>query len=139
LTDAQARVSLQFVLAEALVHGAVGKHAFSASSLCNPRTLRIADRVICEIDHTWPGPERFKGTVGIKTADGRHFTATEEHNRGSPANPMSVAEIVDKFTENAAGVLSAERIERLRDAALGLEQCADGRRIIDLSIAGQNP
>jgi len=49
---------------------------------------------------------------------------------------MSVAEIVAKFGENAAGVLSPARIERLVETVLDLDQAPDVRPIVDLAVAG---
>jgi len=135
-TDSHGRVSLQFTLAEAMVHGRIGKDAYAPASLSDPRILRIADRVEYEVDEAFPGPERFKGQVTVELRDGRELSMVEEHNRGSAANPMSVAEIVAKFGENAAGVLSADRIGRLADAVLDLDHAQDVRRIVDLAVAG---
>jgi 2-methylcitrate dehydratase PrpD len=137
-TDAQARVSFQFVLAQAMVDGAIGSQAFATAALCDRRKLGLAERVIYEVDQSFPGPERFKGVVHITTREGQQLTATEEYNRGSPQHPMTVAEIVAKFTENAAPVLAPQQIERVVEVALTLERCADSRRLIDLAVAGES-
>lgn len=132
-TDSHGRVSLQYTLAEALARGRIGKDAYSAENLSDPRILSIADRVDYAVDPEFPGPERFKGAVTVLLRDGRRYDGVEEHNRGSAANPMTLDEILGKFHENAAGVLTPERARNLVDAALALDRMADVRQLVDLA------
>ena len=132
-TDSHGRVSLQYTLAEALVHGRIGKDAYGRESLSDPRILRIADIVDYLVDPDFPGPERFKGAVTVVLRDGRRYEAVEEHNRGSAANPMTLDEILGKFHENAEGVLPPERARNLVDAVLMLDRMADVRKLVDLA------
>ena len=43
-------------------------------------------------------------------------------NRGSADRPLSNAEVVDKFLQNAAYAVPQERALRIRDAVLGLDE-----------------
>lgn len=133
-SDSHGRVSLQYSLAEALVRGRLGKDAYQAAFLADPRILRLADRVTYEVDPAFPGPERFKGAVRITLRDGRSFATVEENNRGSAANPMSDAEIIAKFDENAAEILPAARRRRLVEAVMALDRSADAARLVDLTL-----
>lgn len=133
-SDSHGRVSLQYSLAEALVRGRLGKDAYQAGFLGNPAILRLADRVTYEVDPAFPGPERFKGAVTITLRDGRSFSAVEENNRGSAANPMSDAEIIAKFDENSGEILPADRRRRLVEAVMTLEQSLDAARLVDLTL-----
>ena len=134
-TDSHARVSLPFTLAEALVRGRIGKDAFAAENLIDPAARRIADLVEYEVDPNFPGPERFKGVVVVTMRDGRRYEEIEEHNRGSPANPMTPEQIVDKFRENAERALPADRARQIVDAVLRLEHMANLRELVDLAAA----
>ncbi len=133
-SDAHGRVSLQYTLAEALVFGRLGKDAYGPEALRDPEVLRLADRVAYRVDPSFPGPERFKGAVTVVLDDGTSYTAVEEHNRGSAANPMSREEILAKFEENASTVLDPERIRRLADAVLDLDHAPDASVLVRLSI-----
>ena len=50
------------------------------------------------------------------------------------ANPMSVADIVGKFDENAADILAPDARRRLVDAVMALPASADAVRIVDLTL-----
>jgi 2-methylcitrate dehydratase PrpD len=128
-SDSHGRVSLQYSLAEALYHGALGKTAYSAESRSNREILALARRVTYYIDPDYPGPGRFKGAVVITLKDGRIFEEVEEYNRGSAENPMTLEEIRAKFDENASGFLGPEQRDRLAAEIKRLDQLPDASRI----------
>jgi 2-methylcitrate dehydratase PrpD len=59
---------------------------------------------------------------------------TQEHNLGSPENPMSAAQLRAKFDENANGVLSAAERDRLAVEIDDMESLDDVSTIVELSI-----
>jgi 2-methylcitrate dehydratase PrpD len=124
-SDSHGRVSLQYSLAEALYHGALGKTAYRAESLKNPEILALARRVLYHVDPDYPGPGRFKGAAKIILKDGRSFETVEEYNRGSAENPMTPEEVRAKFDDNASGFLSPERRDQLAGAIERLETYAN--------------
>ena len=130
-SDSHGRVSLQYTLAEALHHGALGKNAYQDESLRNPEILALGRRVRYVVDPGFPGPGRFKGAVRITLVDGRSFLEVEEYNRGSAENPMTRDELRAKFVENASGVLSPDRIGRLIDEVDRLERLPDASVLVD--------
>jgi 2-methylcitrate dehydratase PrpD len=133
-SDSHARISLQYTLAEALHEGTLGKGAYSAHNLHNPEILALAHRVHYHVDPGFPGPGRFKGAVRITLHDGRVIEETQEHNLGSPENPMSAAQLRAKFDENANGVLSAAERDRLAVEIDDMESLDDVSTIVELSI-----
>lgn len=132
-SDSHGRVSLQYTLAEALVSGRLGKDAYQPAALRNPEILNLADRVIYRIDPAFPPPGQFKGVVKVTLKSGVCYEAVEEHNRGSAENPMSREEILAKFEENAATLLSPQRIRQLIDAVSALEASTDASALVQLS------
>jgi 2-methylcitrate dehydratase PrpD len=126
-------VSLQYTLAEALYRGRLGKDAYEAFE--DPEILGLASRVTYHVDPGYPGPGRFKGAVRLTLRDGRVIEDVQEYNRGSVENPMTDAELLAKFDENASGVLTAAARERLADTILRVEDLADVRTIVDLAVA----
>jgi 2-methylcitrate dehydratase PrpD len=135
-SDSHGRVSLQYTLGEAMARGRIGKDAYQPESLTDPLILRLADVVDCRVDPDFPGPERFKGVVTVTTRDGSSWTEIEEDNRGSAANPMTEDDIVAKFDENAAGILTADQRRRLCAAILSLRDLPGADRILALAAAG---
>jgi 2-methylcitrate dehydratase PrpD len=133
-SDSHARISLQYTVAEALYTGRLGKTAYSAENRRDPAILALAQRVRYYIDPDFPGPGRFKGAVQITLHDGRVISETQEHNLGSPENPMSAAQLRAKFDENAAGILSAAERDRLVGEIERFGELDDASAIVELSI-----
>jgi 2-methylcitrate dehydratase PrpD len=134
-SDSHGRVSLQYSLAEALYHGALGKSAYSAESLKNPEILSLARRVGYYVDPDYPGPGRFKGAVRISLKDGHSFETVEEYNRGSAENPMTHGELRAKFDDNASGFLSAEQRDGLAHAIDRLETLPNANILVTKATA----
>jgi 2-methylcitrate dehydratase PrpD len=134
-SDSHARISLQYTVAEALHEGRLGKTAYSARNIGNPDILALARRVRYYIDPDFPPPGRFKGAVQMTLHHGRVISETQEHNLGSPENPMSAAQLRAKFEENAEGVLSADKRGRLAAAIDRLEELEDVGEIVEMAIS----
>jgi 2-methylcitrate dehydratase PrpD len=133
-SDSHARISLQYTLAEALHEGRLGKTAYSAQNLRNPAILALAQRVRYYVDPAFPGPGRFKGAVRITLLDGRVIEETQEHNLGSPENPMNAAQLQAKFDENAGGVLTVAERARLAEEIDRLDELDDARVLIEWTM-----
>jgi 2-methylcitrate dehydratase PrpD len=138
-SDSHGRVSLQYTLAEALCCGSLGKDAYRFESLQNPEILDLARRVSYCAEPAFPGPGRFKGIVRVKLRDGRCFEEVEEYNRGSAENPMSEAELLAKFDENAAAFLLTRERQALAERILKLEQLPDASVLVALVVPSGNP
>ena len=134
-SDAHARISLQYTLAEALYAGRLGTSAYAAESRANPDILALARRVQYHVDPSFPPPGRFKGAVRVTLRDGRAITEVQEHNRGSAANPMTPEEVRAKFDDNAAAVLSRAERDRVAESVDRMEQLEDVSVLVDLAIA----
>lgn len=133
-SDSHARISLQYTIAEALHEGRLGKTAYSEKNLRNLAILELAQRVRYYVDPEFPGPGRFKGAVQITLHDGRVIDEVQEHNLGSPENPMTTAQLRAKFDENAAGILSAPERSRLADEIDRLDHQDDASAIVEWSM-----
>ncbi len=131
-TQAHGRVSLQYTVAEALSAGSLGRHAYGAYR--NPDILALARKVRYYVDPEFPPPGRFKGAVHITLRDGRVISDVQEHNRGSVENPMTDAELRQKFDDNVSGLLAAGERDRLADAIARIEHADDAGVLVDLAI-----
>jgi 2-methylcitrate dehydratase PrpD len=132
-TQAHGRVCLQYTIAEALMLGGLGRRAYE--SFADPQIRALARRVHYHVDPQYPGPGRFKGAVRITLRDGRVIDETQEHNIGSPENPMSEADLIAKFDDNASAMLSAPQRRHLADAILSLDGLEDVSELVTLSVA----
>jgi len=64
--------------------------------------------------------------------DGATFKARCDHPRGSPENPLSRAQIEDKFRTYADGVLSLAAIAGTIDAVNNLEKLGSVRKLMEM-------
>ncbi len=131
-TQAHGRVCLQYTIAEALYQGALGRTAYEAYE--NPEILELAKRVHYYVDPEFPGPGRFKGALRITLRDGSVVSEVQEHNLGSPENPMSDTELLEKFDDNASGVLTAEERRHLIDTIAAVETLDDAGALIRSAV-----
>ena len=117
-TAADAKFSLQFCVASALLHGRVGLAEFSDAALENPDVRGVLPRVRVELDPVREAmyPARWSAAVRVTLSDGRTFEAAQDRPKGDPENPLTEAELEAKFRDlAAAGGVRAASIEQLVD------------------------
>ena len=127
-TDYEGKFSLQFSTAAMLVHGRVGLATYTPEALADPRVLDLARKVRYETKEYASYPAAFPGGVRIRMQDGRTLDADVSHQLGGPENPMSEAEVREKFRENAA--LAGGGFDRLEETVLALEEAPDVRGLL---------
>jgi 2-methylcitrate dehydratase PrpD len=125
-TPFEAKFSLPFVVAAALVHGSVRLDAFSAERLADPRTNALMARVDLAIDPELDAafPSRRAARVEILTKDGRRLAHDQPTRKGDPDAPFSDAELTDKFFELVTSVIGADRARALLDGLWRLDETA---------------
>ena len=129
--------SLPYVIAAALVDRQVTPTQFEMKKIMDP-TIRaqlkkvevVADP---EIEKVFPALQRV--IVNITTTDGRKFSKQLDYPKGDPRNPLSDAEIEEKFRALAEGVLSEKAQDKLIDAIWNLEKCASVAKLMALMKA----
>ena len=73
-----------------------------------------------------------QATAEVVMTDGSTISSRCEHPRGSPQDPLSRAQIEDKFRTYARGVIPEPNVEEVIDAVNRLEELASVRRLMDL-------
>jgi 2-methylcitrate dehydratase PrpD len=96
-----AKFSTAFNIAVAFVTGGAGLDAFSEQTVRDPRILELASKVRYVVDPANPYPKAYTGHVRMTLRDGRVFEERQPHIRGGTHEPLSRAEIEDKFRGNA--------------------------------------
>jgi 2-methylcitrate dehydratase PrpD len=102
VNDYAAKFSTPFNIAVAFVTGGAGFEAFSERTVRDERILGLAAKVRYRVDPENPYPKRYTGHVKMTLKDGRVFEERQPHIRGGVHEPLSRAEIEDKFRGNAA-------------------------------------
>jgi len=117
----EAQFSIPYSVATGLRFGRFTLDALEPAAFTDPQTLALAALVECEADPTADFPRYYGGEVIVELADGRTLKHSEPINRGAASRPISNAEIVAKFHDNAARAIQRERADSIRQAVLSLE------------------
>ena len=96
-----AKFSAPFNIAVAFVTGGAGLAAFTEETVRNERILALASKVKYVVDPDNPYPKAYTGHVRMTLKDGRVFEERQPHIRGGVQEPLSRADIEDKFRLNA--------------------------------------
>ena len=124
-----AKFSQPYCIAAGFVLGHAGLEAFTEERVRDERLRSLAAKVRYEIDPDNPYPDEFTGHVRARLKDGRTLEERQAHLRGGRNEPLSRADIEEKFRLNCAyGGWSAAQAERFLAFA---RQAFDSR--IDLS------
>ncbi|WP_280192719.1 MmgE/PrpD family protein [Delftia sp. PS-11] len=126
-SENEARFSLGFVVATALVHGSVRLTAYTPERLADPRIRammsRVSARVAPDLDAAFPG--RRSARIEIETTSGQRHEWLQSDRKGDPELPLSDLELQDKFMELSAAVIGTERAGALLAAIWQLDQASD--------------
>ena len=105
--DYQAKFSLQYTAAHALIYGSVRLNAFGPERLGSPDVRALMQKVECiadpELSKAFPGQRAAR--VEIELADGRKVMHFQPNRKGDPEIPLSDEELNDKFMELTVPVL----------------------------------
>lgn len=117
-----ARLSVPYCVAVALVDGMVSQRQFSPDRFRDPlvRRLLACTEVVADEALSRLYPEKFPARVIVTMRDGRVLQSELMFPKGDPQNPLTDAELADKFRNNARDFLVPDEIERLIDNVLDL-------------------
>lgn len=116
-----AKFSIPYGIAAGLALGHAGLAAFADAQVADEKLRNLARRVRYVVDPGNPYPKQFTGHVRIVLADGRVMEERQPHFRGGANEPLTRAEIVEKFRLNCRhGGWDAARSERLLEFAQSL-------------------
>ncbi len=122
-TADQARFSLHYMVASALVHGSVRLSAFEPQRLEDSATRALMARITKALDPEVDAgfPARRAARVSIRLRDGRSFTHWQSDRKGDPELPLTDADLEGKLIELASPVIGepAARAVLARIWALG--------------------
>jgi 2-methylcitrate dehydratase PrpD len=124
-TPWHARYSLPFCIAECILRGRFDKHSLGSADLQDPRYVALTRKFRYRPDPAAGDRTRWSGDVTIVLDSGERLNHRVPDMRGTPRNPFSMQELVDKFLHNATGVLRPVDAEQAVDRVLKLETVED--------------
>ena len=132
-TATDAKFSLRYCAREALLHGVPAVNSFADDvwgEVMGDREAwsRWVDRVQVRADRDLP---RVGARVVLRTVDGRTCAREVMAPHGSAADPLTAAEVDDKFRANCAGAMTDRQVET---ALTGLRGLAGVDDLADLTV-----
>jgi len=129
--------SLPYVIAAALAERQVTPVQFEMRKIMDP-TIRAQLRKVevvadPEIEKVFPALQRV--IVNLTTTDGRTMSKQLDFPKGDPRNPLSDAEVEEKFAALAEGVLSDGSQKKLKNAIWNLEKMGSVSKLMMLMKA----
>ncbi len=124
------KFSQPYCIASGFVRGNVGLADFTDAAVQEPAVVALAQKVRYRIDPDNPYPRNFTGHIRVALRDGSTIEERQPHMRGGAHEPLTRADIEDKFALNARhGGCDSARVA----AALKLAAGLFGSPRIDLS------
>jgi 2-methylcitrate dehydratase PrpD len=131
----EALLSIHYGAAVILHDRALTLAQFEPARYGDPKLARFAaEQVEVKADPALTGVQ---AVVEAQTVDGSKVTVRCDHPRGSPENPLSRAEVEDKFRAYAKDRLTAAQTEEVIGAVARLEDLSSVRRLMDALRAGE--
>lgn len=129
-TPLEAKFSVRFCAAMALLRGDAGETEFTEASLADPALARVMARVTPEGDDSLGIAAAH---MAVRLADGRLVEERITAARGTPDNPGTREDLETKFRRLAETVLPAARVAELTATLRGLEEVKDVASILTLA------
>jgi 2-methylcitrate dehydratase PrpD len=130
----QAQMSLQYCIAVSILEGQALLDQFSEEKISDPKILEMVKRVEIvldpEIEKVYP--EKFANKVEIHLNNGKRFTRRVDFPTGSPENPMSFDQVVEKFKSLANRVVTKDRIDTMIESIERIEKLDNIRKLMRL-------
>ena len=131
-SEYDAKFSVPYALATALVKGHFGLEELEDAARLNSDVLGLAQRIHCEHDARSRYPDAFSGGVRIRTTDGQVLERFEAVNRGAAGQLLGAEQVFEKFMANCALAISSERAEALWECLQRLDELNDVTELMAL-------
>ena len=116
-TADEAKFSLHYMVASALVHGSVRLSAFEPDRLSCHRTRGLMSRISASLDAEADGgfPDRRAARVIIALRNGQRLTRYQSDRKGDPELPLTDADLEGKLLELAGPTMGESAARKLLD------------------------
>jgi 2-methylcitrate dehydratase PrpD len=129
--DYGAHFSTPFIAAVALLKGRLALADFDDAALHDPEVLKLSAKIRRTDDPNHGRPKYASGHVFIKTKDGKLHEERQHIHPGHVENPVTAAEVQEKYRYNALRTVGEETSERLLREVMKLEQVANVREVTE--------
>ena len=133
--ELQAKFSMEFCMAILILERKAGLQQFTDEVVNRPDVQAMIAKVDFGVnpEAEAAGFDKMTTIIEVELADGKVLQTRADFGKGSPANPMSDAELSDKFRECAAwGGLDRDRIEQVLTVIWKIEELKDVNELTQL-------
>jgi 2-methylcitrate dehydratase PrpD len=124
-TPVEARFSLEFSVAAALIYGQITLSEFTEEKIQDPRVQSLMQRITMEVDEDL-AKLGFIGTAPVKIwinkKDGEQLFLENDLARGNHEKPFTDDEFIEKFSKCVQGRMGEDQLNKLIDMLFNLEQ-----------------
>jgi 2-methylcitrate dehydratase PrpD len=133
-TGLEAKFSMPFCTAAAVVYGHLGIDMFEADRLRDPRIGALMSRIAMHVDPTLgtTAPPLTQARIRVRLRDGRTVTTAANGARGYPDRPAADGEIDAKFLACARRTISEASANQALATLRRLEDLDDVRKLIEI-------
>jgi 2-methylcitrate dehydratase len=119
--------SLPFIVAVALADGELTERQFAPERFSDRRLLDLVQRVKVERHRELSAayPDAVANIVTVRLRDGRTLTERVDYPKGHAKNPLTDAEVEEKFLRHAEALLQRDAVESLLHKLWRLDEIAD--------------
>lgn len=128
----EGKFSLHFVAALALIYGGAGNSLFTDETVRDPGIKRLMRKVKASSKASL-GETEARVTITMK--DGTRYARRISTPKGDPGNPLTFEEIVGKFRDLTAEVLSAEGASHIIETVRNLDKLKTSAKLVKLCRA----
>ena len=126
--------SSYYLTAIAIIDRTIGPAQFTPAKFEDPRVRELIDKVVLVGDPTLD-KARPAGISEITTHAGATYRCRVDNPRGHARNPMTDAEVIDKFQRTVCDQMSAGQIQEIVDRVFDLEHLDDIGRLNRLIVS----
>lgn len=135
-TSGSADHSFAYLVAAAVVDGEITRKTFTPERFRDPEILGLTQRIELEEDPQFTAdfPETFNVRLEVELSTGEQLIIHRTNPKGHPANPLSDAEIEEKFLHQTRDLLTGMQARDLLDRLWRLEELQNIDEILHLSV-----
>jgi 2-methylcitrate dehydratase len=128
--------SIPYIVVATLLDGEISEKTYTSIRYRDPKILSMLKKFAMEEDpqYTREWPKTFNCRIEIKGKSGQKWVKHMKNPKGHPANPMSDAEIEEKFLKLTQETLGLKQAQSTLDLLWHLEEIGDVSKIFDVVL-----
>src|SRR5467141_889320 len=132
LTKETADHSLPYIVGMALLEEKIDNSTYTEKKFRDHKILEFLKKITVIEDKTLSAkyPEAVANRVTVKLSSGKVVSKQVNYHKGHPKNPMSDAEVEEKFQRLTRKYLDKNRTRRILDAVWNLEKAKDVAKLV---------